>query len=54
MAGDKKRRQRHLRKTKVQLIDELEGLQRELGALKRGGKTLNRLPATVSQCLGTL
>ncbi|NQU56272.1 MAG: PAS domain-containing protein [Rhodospirillales bacterium] len=40
MAGDKKRRQSHLRKTKAQLIDELEGLQRELGALKRGGKTL--------------
>jgi len=40
MAGDKKRRQLHLRKTKAQLVDELDGVERELAELKRGKKTL--------------
>ena len=40
MAGDKKRHQSHLRKTKAQLVDELEGLQRDLGELKRSRKPL--------------
>ena len=38
MTGDKKRRQKHLRKTKAQLIDELAALEHELGQLKRGKK----------------
>ncbi len=44
MAGDKKRRQNHLRKTKAQLVDELEGFQRELGELI--------WPSPLSNCTG--
>ena len=36
MAGAKKRRQKHQNKTKAQLIEELEALQREVARQKRG------------------
>jgi len=38
MAGDKKRRQKQMRKTKTQLVDELEALERELARSKSGEK----------------
>ena len=36
MNRDKKRRQKHLRKTKAELVDKLEALETEIAELKRG------------------
>ncbi|NQU62401.1 MAG: PAS domain S-box protein [Rhodospirillales bacterium] len=38
MAGDKKRRQKQMNKTKAQLVDELEALERDLAGVKDSGK----------------
>ena len=45
MAGAKKRRQKYLRKTKAELVDKLEALERELTKQKRTGGGKDDEPA---------